>query len=297
MPLVTFKDAGGDTIRFMEVDGTRYPYISQIDQETAIRAAAGTKARDDDVLLITYLKSGTHWMWEVLSMLKNGKAETIPKVKQTSMIEAISEENCASIPSPRVLNAHFRFDQIPKDMKEKRTKVVLCHRNPKDVAVSLYHHHFKINAVYDYNGTWDNWFRLFCKGNVDYGSWFDYVLDWEKAIHENPEYPIHLMFFEDMKENSFREVKKLAKFLELHCTDELCHAIAEKCKFENMKKDKVGLDNEYWLGIWRDKKNGYYRKGTVGDWKNAFSVAQNELFDRLYETKMANSKLKFRFEL
>ena len=59
MPLVTFKDAGGDTIRFMEVDGTRYPYISQIDQEKAIRAAAGAKARDDDVLLITWLKSGT----------------------------------------------------------------------------------------------------------------------------------------------------------------------------------------------------------------------------------------------
>ena len=58
MPLVTFKDAGGDTIRFMEIDGKRYPYISQIDQEKAITAAAAAKARNDDVLLLTYLKSG-----------------------------------------------------------------------------------------------------------------------------------------------------------------------------------------------------------------------------------------------
>lgn len=58
MPLVTFKDTGGDTIRFMEIDGRRYPYVSQIDQEKEIRATAGAKARDDDVLLLTYPKSG-----------------------------------------------------------------------------------------------------------------------------------------------------------------------------------------------------------------------------------------------
>lgn len=297
MPVVTYKDAGGTPIRFMEVDGNLYPYVSHVDQESAIRAAYDATARDDDVLLITYLKSGTHWMWEVLSMLRAGKAETIPKTKQFCMIECISEKDLDSIPSPRVLNAHFRFNQIPKDMREKRTKVVLCHRNPKDVATSLYHHHYMINGIYDYEGKWNDWFPLFCKGHVDYGSWFDFVLDWEKAIENHPDHPIHVLFYEDMKEDGCREVKKLASFLDLDCSNDLCRAIAEKCEISKMRRDKLGLDTDFWLSVWRDKKNRMYRKGEVGDWKNTFTVAQNEMFDQLYTSRMQNSKLSFRFEL
>ena len=35
---------------------------------------------------------------------------------------------------------------------------------------------------------------------MDYGSWFDYTLQWEKLIHDNPELPVHIMSYEDMKQ-------------------------------------------------------------------------------------------------
>ena len=37
---------------------------------------------------------------------------------------------------------------------------------------------------------------------VDYGSWFDYTLSWEKIIRNNPDFPIYVMSYEDMKKVS-----------------------------------------------------------------------------------------------
>ena len=40
-----------------------------------------------------------------------------------------------------------------------------------------------------------------------------------------------------------------------------------------------------------------YKPGKAGDWKNWFSVAQNERFDEIYNARMKDSKTKVTFEL
>lgn len=37
--------------------------------------------------------------------------------------------------------------------------------------------------------------------------------------------------------------------------------------------------------------------GKVGDWKNHFTVAQNEQFDKHYKEKMKNTTLKFQTQI
>ena len=58
MPLVTFHDAAGLPLQYMEVDGILYPYLSTADQDRRIPAARNLPGRDDDVLLINFPKSG-----------------------------------------------------------------------------------------------------------------------------------------------------------------------------------------------------------------------------------------------
>lgn len=38
------------------------------------------------------------------------------------------------------------------------------------------------------------------------------------------------------------------------------------------------------------------RKGIVGDWKNYFTLSQNQMFDEVYKQKMADTGLSFEFE-
>ena len=44
------------------------------------------------------------------------------------------------MPSPRLLNSHLVTSCLPKQIVSKKIKIIHVLRNPKDVAVSAYHH-------------------------------------------------------------------------------------------------------------------------------------------------------------
>lgn len=92
--------------------------------------------------------------------------------------------------------------------------------------------------------------------------------------------------------------------------------------FDNMKQDKMlnfstiqEMNQEVFpfmrKGLWKSHLSqfvskptfstinltGWFHLGQVADWKNYFTVAQNERFDEDYKQKMKNSTLRFRTEL
>ena len=48
-------------------------------------------------------------------------------------------------------------------ISEKKTKIVVALRNPKDMVVSFYHHHKGI-SIHDYNGKFPDYLQLFVEG-------------------------------------------------------------------------------------------------------------------------------------
>ncbi|XP_069116803.1 sulfotransferase 1B1-like [Argopecten irradians] len=295
MPVKKLPDDNGTTLTVVDLDGYYLPILYELkDQEEEIRSLPNWKVRTDDVMICTYPKSGTHWLWEIVKMLVQKKAERIQTVKETAMLEMIAQEACDKIPSPRVLNSHVYFEYLPKDFVKGKCKIVYAMRNPKDVAVSFFHHHSNI-IKYDFSGKWGDYVTRFLKGNVDYGSWFEYTRKWEKVMADNPDYPILATTFEDMKEDALREVTRIAKFLEVDCDQAFLQEVTDLCHFDKMKKEKNALEEQ--VDGWKDGKPGMYRKGDVGDWKNWFTVAHSEHFNSVYREKMKGSKVQPRFTL
>lgn len=104
--------------------------------------------------------TGTHWLWEIINMLLAEKAERIERIKQSSMLEILSQEIYDKLPSPRVINTHLHYKHLPLDTRKRQCKIVLCIRNPKDVAVSDFNLHASLK-IYNFSGKWEHYVERF----------------------------------------------------------------------------------------------------------------------------------------
>ncbi|XP_060599448.1 sulfotransferase 1B1-like isoform X2 [Ruditapes philippinarum] len=250
-------DGDGHSITYLDTDGyTTCTFGKPTEIAKRIREMTNFKCRPDDVFICAPVKSGTHWTWEIISMMFKGKAETIERSKIENMLEGSSWDLLESLPSPRVLNTHVYYSRLPEKAKELGCKMIYVLRNPKDLAVSLYNHTKGI-TLYNYDGKWDHFLPLFLQGRTEYNSWFEYVLEWEREMSTSPELPIHLVYYEDLKENSLLEVSRLGRFLGVDDKDGLFEAISRKCQFDNMAKDK----QEYLYPCGDEETFSFYRKG------------------------------------
>ncbi|ESP01667.1 hypothetical protein LOTGIDRAFT_139283 [Lottia gigantea] len=283
MSVFKVVDTKGRFFTTIEKDGCRFPNKNL----RSVQNFTNFKLRKDDVLICAYMKSGTHWLWEICRMLVAGTTEVKIVEKESQMIELANHDDLDKDPSPRFINTHARFDLLPNDFWKFRNKIIYIRRNPKAVAVSFYNH---TKTVYEYDGEWNDFFKLFVDGVVDNGSWFEYVLQWERIIKHSTEDRILDIAYEDVKEDPLREIRRICEFLEITTSEDLMKDIIDHCDFKKLKKRKENFS------ITKDGNLSLYRKGWFPDWKNWFTVAQNEYFDEVYKRRMIGSKLQFKYQ-
>lgn len=270
-------------------EGIKYPLFTNIEQ--ILVELPSMPIRDDDVLLLAYPKSGTHWLWEITNMVVNENTTYMKENKGAFFLEANGQGTLADHKSPRVLNSHLPLRLLPKEILTKKIKTLFVARNPKDVIASYYWHHYQLNQLTGFDGTFSQFFKHFLDAEILFGDWFDYMLGYQKDFAEHSQWPVHVLMYEDVQKNPFDEICKIAKFLGRNIGSDLCAEIANKCSFTKLKNSKTLP--EYQM---RTPGATLYRKGVIGDWKHFFTVAENELFDNLYKEKAKDLKLQFRYE-
>ncbi|XP_073483899.1 sulfotransferase 6B1-like [Aquarana catesbeiana] len=256
-------------------------YPSVLCSKETFQAMEKLEAREDDVLILTYPKCGTNWTIQILHEMLFEMHNKEPTLDQ-AMLEFGNPEKfeyMSQQPSPRVISSHVTCENIPKSFFEKKTKMLLILRNPKDTAVSFYHFSNK-NPVLPTYESWDLFFKDFITGNVIYGSYFDYTLQWEKHIDDGT---ILVLTFEDMKADLTKALRKINDFYGLALKDEQIKLVQEKTTFFSMKEKSSNTHGD--LG------NVFFRKGEVGDWKSLFTEDQSKEVDAHFEKYLAGTKL------
>ncbi|XP_023278532.1 cytosolic sulfotransferase 2-like isoform X2 [Seriola lalandi dorsalis] len=262
------------------------------------------KARPDDILIATFPKAGTTWVSYILDLLYFGqmcpeRQTSIPIHMRVPFLEIYlpslpaGKELADQLPTtPRLIKTHLPVQFVPKSFWEQNCRIVYVARNAKDNAVS-YFHFDRMNNVQPEPGDWSTFLQKFMEGKMVFGSWYDHVNGWweKKQTHSK----IHYMFYEDLIEDSRREIDRLCSFLCLSPSAEEKERVITGVMFDNMKQNKMA--NYSTVHIMDHKVSPFMRKGKVGDWKNHFTVTQNEQFDEDYRQKMKNPTLKFRTEV
>ncbi|XP_076597650.1 cytosolic sulfotransferase 1-like [Chaetodon auriga] len=262
------------------------------------------QARPDDILIATYPKAGTTWISYILDLLYFGQTSSerqtsTPIYDRVPFLELIFPSVGSGVDqannlttSPRLIKTHLPIQFVPKSFWEQNCRMVYVARNAKDNMVSFFHFD-RMTLTQPEPGDWSSYLQRFMKGKMLFGSWYDHVNGWwkKKQTYSN----LHYMFFEDMVEDTGREIDKLCSFLGLSPSVEEKKQITGGVQFDNMKKNDMA--NYSTFPVMDFKISPFMRKGKVGDWKNHFTVAQNEEFDEDYKKKMKDPSLQFRTEI
>lgn len=102
-------------------------------------------------------------------------------------------------------------------------------RNPKDAAISFYHHY---KNLVGYPGTKEDFLDAFIDGKIIYAPFFDHIIPFWNIRHRKN---VLFLTYEDMKRDIMTALKKTSEFLGKTYTDELLEQAADHLSLENMR--------------------------------------------------------------
>ncbi|XP_043390612.1 sulfotransferase 2B1 isoform X2 [Chelonia mydas] len=167
--------------RSLLYEGMMLPALAH-SPESLRYAQLGFQVRDRDIFSVTYPKSGTTWMQELLTLIHSDgdpqlarsvpSWERVPWVEQTTGAGFLENRPC-----PRLISSHLPCGLFPTSLHGSNAKVIYTVRNPKDVCVSLYYCS-KMASFLEFPEDFGEFVELFSAGKGLFGSWFQHVKGW-----------------------------------------------------------------------------------------------------------------------
>lgn len=265
--------------------------------------------RDEDIIIATYVKSGTTWMQAIVSHLifqdlhLRSLMDVSPWV-DTSLWPITREELAKLLDSMehrRFLKSHLPLDGLPF---YSQVKYIVVGRDARDVFMSLWNHYRNYTPEFyeranqpahvkrplprcpeDVHEFWRQWMT---KG------WFEWESDgypfWSILHHTQTWWDFrHLpnilfVHYNDLLQDLKGGIRRVARFLEIDASERLLSHIARAASFGNMKRQAERLVPDHEV-TFRSGAQVFVNKGTIGRWQGVLD--EEDL--KLYEAAVAST--------
>ncbi|CAH8292772.1 unnamed protein product [Eruca vesicaria subsp. sativa] len=262
--------------------------------------------QETDIVLATFPKSGTTWLKALtVALLERSKHDdplNHPLLSNNPhaivpLLESPTLDLTKFLPSSstRLFSTHMPFHTVKEGLKGYPCKIVYMCRNAKDVLISLWHFRCKYQKIEVTKSVLESTFESFCRGGNFYGPIWDHVLSYWRGSLEDPSHVL-FMKYEEMKEEPYAQLKRLAEFLGCPFTEEeeeesgAVNKILELCSLRSLSDLEINKSGKTVNGV--DYKY-FFRKGEVGDWKYHLTPEMVSKIDMIIEEKLRGSGLSF----
>ncbi|KAI5632727.1 sulfotransferase domain-containing protein [Phthorimaea operculella] len=310
----------GELTGFVRVGPKGYIMPDKFREEAA--KIYNMQVRPDDIFVATFPRSGTTWTQELVWMVANdldyARSTDIPLVTRFPFLEQFSflhpvigerlkqknqdklmlidnmfqsvVDKVAAQPSPRFIKTHLPMSLLPPKLTSS-AKVVYVVRDPRDVAVSFYHHN-RLFLHHAYNGDFKTYWNFFVKDLILLTPFFDHVKEaW--MLKDDPN--MLFMYYEDMLKYLPAAVRKVAKFLNKEYTEEQIAGLCDHLSFDNFKKNKsVNFDVVKAIpGMTISGEEAFIRKGKSGGWRDYFDEEMMQQADTWMQQNLRDTDFRF----
>lgn len=236
-----------------------------------LRGRMEFEVRSTDVFISSYPRSGTTLTQWILYLLTHGEqpdpehlTKASPWFERSLAIGELTAADLETFPSPRVFKSH-----LPREWLPDGARYVYVERNPKDVLVSYFHFY---RAYLGFHGAFDDFYRRFMEGRLQYGSWFDHVAGWRDRSNE-PD--VLIVRYEDLVRDRKESIRRILDFLGWERDERWIDRAVIESSFDAMKRRESVFDHATALLLERGvSQRAFLRSGLVGDADGELTDAQ-----------------------
>jgi hypothetical protein len=217
----------------------------------------------DDTFVVSYPRSGNTWTrFLIANLMFPGENVTFGNIERL-IPDTSSQSNrvLKRTPRPRIIKTHQYFDH-------RYGRTIYIVRDPRDVALSYYDFHRKYRQISD-SYPLEAWVEDFIRGKLisaDWGSWGENVASWLYTRGQNPDFL--LLRYEDMIEQTPRELARIARHLRIDVTPEQLSAVIERSSAQRMRELEKLEENE-WVATKKHRKDiPFVRTAGAGGWRS-----------------------------